>query len=141
MALIARYLVDTSVWARRRQPVVAARVVPLISAGLVATCSVLDAEALYSTRSCAEYEQIRRDRRAAYEFLASDQEVWDRALDVQRELAARSMIRSVGIPDLLVAAVAERHRVTVLHYDRDFEHVASITGQLVEWVVPRGRTR
>jgi predicted nucleic acid-binding protein len=141
MALIARYLVDTSVWTRRRQPVVAARVVPLISAGLVATCSVLDAEALYSTRSSAEYEQIRRDRRAAYEFLASDQEVWDRALDVQRALAARSMIRSVGIPGLLVAAVAERHRVTVLHYDRDFEHVASITGQLVEWVVPRGRTR
>ena len=48
------------------------------------------------------------------------------------------MIRSVGIPDLLVAAVAELHRVTVLHYDADFQHVASITGQPVDWVVPRG---
>ena len=136
--MIARYVVDTSVWARRRQPTVAARVTPLIGAGLVATCSVLDAEALYSTRSPAEYEQVRRDRRAAYEFLVTDQEVWDRALDVQRQLAGQSMTRSVGIPDLLIAAIAELHGVTVLHYDADFEHVASITGQSVDWVVPRG---
>lgn len=136
--MIARYLVDTSVWARRRQPGVAARVTPLISAGLVATCSVLDAEALYSTRSAVEYEQVRSDRRDAYEFLVTEQEVWDRALDVQRELARRSMTRSAGIPDLLIAAVAERHRVIVLHYDADFEHVAAITGQPVEWVAPRG---
>ena len=138
MALIARYLVDTSVWARRRHPAVAARAVPLIGSGLVATCSVLDAEALYGTRSPAEYEQIRHDRRVAYEFLVTDQEAWDRALDVQRQLAGRSMTRSVGIPDLLVAAVAELHRVTVLHYDADFDHIASVTGQSTEWVVPRG---
>lgn len=77
-------------------------------------------------------------RREAYEILVTDQEVWDRALDVQRQLAGRSMTRSVGIPDLLVAAVAELHRVTVLHYDTDFDHVASITRQPAEWVVPRG---
>ena len=138
MALIARYLVDTSVWARRLQPGVAARVTPLIGGGLVATCSVLDAEALYATRSPAEYEQVRRDRRAAYEFLVTDQEAWDRVLDVQRQLASRSMTRSVGIPDLLVAAVGALHRVTVLHYDTDLEHVAVVTGQSAEWVVPRG---
>ncbi|MGH3564997.1 MAG: PIN domain-containing protein [Pseudonocardia sp.] len=48
------------------------------------------------------------------------------------------MTRSVGIPDLLVAAVAEHHRVAVLHYDADFDHVAAITGQPAEWVVERG---
>lgn len=138
MAVVARYLLDTSVWARRRQPGVAERVVPLIGVGLVATCSVLDAEALYTTRGAEEYERQRDERRAAYEFLVTDQEVWDRALDVQRELAARSMTRAVGMSDLLVAAVAELHRVVVLHYDADFDHVASITGQPSEWVVPRG---
>jgi predicted nucleic acid-binding protein len=46
--------------------------------------------------------------------------------------------RSVGLPDLLVAAVTERERVTVLHYDADYEIVAGVTGQQVEWVVPRG---
>jgi len=138
MAVVARYLLDTSVWAHRRQPGVAERVVPLIGVGLVATCSVLDAEALYTTRSAKEYERERDERRAAYEFLVTDQEVWDRALDVQRELAARSMTRAVGMSDLLVAAVAELHCVVVLHYDADFDHVASITGQSAEWVVPRG---
>jgi predicted nucleic acid-binding protein len=42
------------------------------------------------------------------------------------------------IPDLLVAAVAEVERLSVLHYDADVELVAGITGQLAEWVVPRG---
>jgi predicted nucleic acid-binding protein len=113
-------------------------VTALIGAGLVVTCSVLDAEALYSTRSPAKYEQVRRVRRAAYAFLVTDQEAWDRGLDVQRQLALRSMTRSVGIPDLLVAAVAELHGVTVLHDDTDFDHVASITGQPTQWVVPGG---
>jgi hypothetical protein len=29
-------------------------------------------------------------------------------------------------------------RLSVLHYDADFELVAGITGQPAEWVVPRG---
>ncbi|MDN5933397.1 MAG: PIN domain-containing protein, partial [Pseudonocardia sp.] len=88
---------------------------------------MLDAEALFTTRSPHRYE--------AYEFLPADQGIWDRVLEVQRGLARRSMICAVGVADLVIAAVAERHRVTVLHYDADFEHVAAITGQPVEWVV------
>jgi predicted nucleic acid-binding protein len=42
------------------------------------------------------------------------------------------------IPDLLVAAVAEVERLSVLHYDAHVELVAGITGQLAEGVVPRG---
>ena len=104
----------------------------------MATCSILDAEALYTSRSPGDYEQLRLERLYAYEFLVADQEVWDRVLEVQRELARRSMTRAVGIPDLVIAAVAERHRLAVLHYDADFDHVAEVTGQEVEWVVPRG---
>ncbi len=40
-----------------------------------------------------------------------------RALQVQAALWRGGQIRAVGFPDLLVAAVAERERVTVLHYD------------------------
>lgn len=138
MAEVARYLVDTSVWHRRQSPSVAERVVPLLSSGLLATCSVLDAEALYSTRSRDEYEKVRQDRRDAYEFLPADQEEWDRALEIQRALAARSMTRAAGIADLLIAAVAERHQVVVLHYDEDYDHIASVTGQRMEWAVSRG---
>jgi predicted nucleic acid-binding protein len=41
-------------------------------------------------------------------------------------------IRAVGFPDLLIAAVAERERVTVLHYDGDYELIAKVTGQSVQ---------
>ena len=46
--------------------------------------------------------------------------------------------RMVKIPDLIIAAVAMRHSVTVLHYDADYEAIAQITGQPVRWLVPSG---
>ena len=39
---------------------------------------------------------------------------------------------------LVIGAVAERHRVSVLHHDGDFDLVAGVTGQRTEWVVPAG---
>ena len=45
------------------------------------------------------------------------------------------MIR-LWLPEL---SIAERHNVTVLHYDADFDTIAAVTGQLTEWVVPRGQ--
>ena len=50
----------------------------------------------------------------------------------------RGQMRAVGLPDLLVAAVAERHRVTVLHYDKAFDLIAAVTGQPTTWVVAPG---
>jgi hypothetical protein len=40
--------------------------------------------------------------------------------------------------DLLTAAAAEHYRASVLHYDADFDHIAAVTGQTVDWIVPRG---
>jgi len=60
-----------------------------------------------------------------------------RALQVQRLLAQRSQ-RGRKIPDLLVAAAAEALDVGVLHYDSDFDLIASVTGQRCTWVVPAG---
>jgi predicted nucleic acid-binding protein len=42
------------------------------------------------------------------------------------------------IPDLVIAAAVESFGLTVLHYDADFEHIAEVTGQSHDWVVPRG---
>jgi hypothetical protein len=47
-------------------------------------------------------------------------------------------MRSVPLPDLLIAAVAERNRVTIVHYDADYDSIASITGQPTQWVVEQG---
>jgi predicted nucleic acid-binding protein len=138
VAVLARCLVDPSALARMRYPAVAEQLAPLIEAGLVATCPVIDMEVLFSTRSPAEYVQVREDRSRAYEYLPVDERVWRRAEAVQAVLAQRSQLRSVGIPGLLIAAVADLHRIPVLHYDADYEHVAAVTEQEVRWVVPRG---
>ncbi len=37
-----------------------------------------------------------------------------------------------SIPDLIIAATAELAGLTVLHLDKDFEIIASITGQPLE---------
>jgi hypothetical protein len=65
-------------------------------------------------------------------------EVWQVALDVQTELAQVGKHRGVALPDLLIAATAHRHGVTLLHYDHEYDLIASVTAQPMDWVVPRG---
>jgi predicted nucleic acid-binding protein len=138
MAAVARYLADTSALARMRHPTVAAVLTPLIVAGIVGTCGVIEFELGWATRSSTEFDELRADRSAGYEWLATHDEDWRRALDVQASLWRGGCMRAVGFPDLLVAAVAERERVTVLHYDGDYELIAQVTSQPMQWVIPRG---
>ena len=112
MAAVARYLADTSALARLRHPGVATVLAPLIESGVVATCGVIEFELRWATRSSAEFEQVQTDRDAGYEWLATHDEDGRRALDVQAALWRGGRIRAVGLPDLLIAAVAERERVT-----------------------------
>lgn len=110
---------------------------PLLEAGEVATCGIVDLETLYTANSPSTYEitatTLRKMARASV-----DQGCVDRALTVQGMLAELSQHRGVALPDLLVAACAERAELTVLHYDADFELISSVTGQPSRWVVPRG---
>ena len=138
MAAVASYLADTSALARLRRQQVAAVLGPLIEAGLIATCGVIEFELGWATRTTAEFDQLRADRDVGYEWLATHDEDWRRALEVQGALWRTGQVRAVGFPDLLIAAVAERERVTVLHYDADYDLIAHVTGQPVQWIVPRG---
>ena len=56
----------------------------------------------------------------------------DRAFEVQMLLADRRQHRAPSIPDLLIAATAEKAGLTVLAVDKDFDLIAEITGQPVE---------
>lgn len=136
MALVD-YLADTSVLTRLASPTVHSRVAPLVHAGSVALCAVAAAEVLRGTRS-PEHHRETRTQLQAFFWLPAPDDVWERLIEVQSALAERGLHQSVKIPDLLIAAIAERNRVAVLHYDRDFDTIAEITGQQCEWVVPRG---
>ena len=134
---VARYLADKSVWARVGQLAVRAALMPHVDRGLVGTCPIIDLEILYSARNASEHRHFRTQR-AAFDYFPMTDEIAQRAIEVQGLLAARAQHRAVSIPDLLVAATAERHSLTVLHYDGDYDRIAEITGQPAEWIVPRG---
>ena len=135
---MATYLADKSALTRRdARPEVRETLEPLLLAGEVATCGVVDLELLYSATSRATYRALSEALRGMPQAPMDDACV-GRALEVQAMLAERSQHRAVPLPDLLVAACAERAGLVVLHYDADFERIAELTGQDVQWVVPRG---
>jgi predicted nucleic acid-binding protein len=134
---MATYLIDKSALARMPKPAVRRRLVPILEAGEAATCALVDLEVLYSTRNVKEHAETRRRRALAYEKVALDDRIFDRAIEVQGKLA-RSGMHRLPIPDFLIAAAAEAAGLIVLHYDADFDTIASVTRQPTEWVVPRG---
>jgi hypothetical protein len=101
-------------------------------------CGVVDLEVLYSATSPADYEKRRTALGNGYTDLPITPEVMSRALETQGRLAAASQHRGVSLPDLIIAACAEVHEAAVVHYDADYDRIAAVTGQPVEWVVPRG---
>ncbi|MGH3679060.1 MAG: PIN domain nuclease [Natronosporangium sp.] len=138
MALIG-YLVDTSALARsRRNPQIQARLEQLGTQRLLLRCGITDLEVLHSAVSPADYERTRADLNSGLTDLPITPQIVGRALDVQRALARASQHRGVSLPDLIIAACAEVHGATVVHYDADYDRIAAVTGQPVEWVVPRG---
>jgi predicted nucleic acid-binding protein len=131
------YLIDTSALKRVGQPAVRAVVEPLAARGEVARPTICDLEVGYSARTGGEWDQLV----GSLEIFASVETTAAhvrRALQIQRLLAERSQ-RGRKIPDLLVAAAAEQRSLTVLHYDADFDLIATVTGQSTRWVVPAGQ--
>ena len=131
-------LVDTSVVTRLRLAEVRAVVEPLAAAGELGRPSICDLEVGYSARNADEWDDLV-GALDAFERVDITAGHLRRALQVQRMLAGRSL-RGRKIPDLLVAAAAEEIEATVLHYDADFDLIASVTGQRCRWVVPAGST-
>lgn len=135
---MAVYLADKSALIRQaNRPEVDAVIAPLLLAGRIATCGIVDLELLYSAPHRASYEELA-DALAALPRVPVTDAVVDRSLEVQGLLATTSQHRGVTLPDLLIAACAEAAGLTVLHYDADFDRIAQITGQAAQWVVPRG---
>lgn len=134
---LAHYLADKSALSRLAKPEVGERLGPLLAEGAVATCGIVLLEVLYSARTGADYVAIR-ELLEGLERVPVDDQTFDRALEVQERLAQRGEHRGSSLPDLLLAAAAERAALTVLHYDSDFDRIRAVTGQRAEWVVPRG---
>ena len=69
-----------------------------------------------------------------FAWVPTPERAYERAGEVQQMLTEGGMHRSAGPVDLLIAATAERERLTVLCDDRDFQAIARMTGQPVKLV-------
>lgn len=132
-----RYLVDKSALARWPKPTVAPVLDELSDRGLLAVCGAVEIEVIHSARTAKDAQRARWLLRG-FGWLPMPDDIWDRAIDVQVQALHKGNHRALSMADLLIAATAERHGVTVLHYDGDYDMITSITGQPTTWVVPAG---
>ncbi len=132
------YLADTSFMVHQdRHPLVRSRYERLLLEGRIALCQMTAMEWINNAAdpqgAAALAAAIKGHR-----WLDVTAAVMDRAVEVHLQLAAASQHRNFSLPDLIIAATAEQHGATVLHYDSDFDRIGAATGQSVEWVAPRG---
>ncbi|MFJ3088094.1 PIN domain nuclease [Streptomyces sp. NPDC086838] len=132
-----RYLIDKSALARWTKPAVKQVLKPLHERYLLAVCHPTEYEMVHSARDGSEATRISTWLHA-FDYLHVTEDTFARALEVQRHVLHAGYHRALSFPDLLIAATAELNRLTVLHYDGDFDMIASLTGQPAEWVVPPG---
>ncbi len=132
-------LVDTSALIlASRDAVVGAWLRDSVLANRVVICDQVALEYLRGARSQTEFDRFDTVLRA-FPSIPIEPLDWGRARAVFRELAAVSSgyQRSVPIADALIAATAERHDLTVVHFDGDFDRIVAITGQSTRWVAQR----
>jgi predicted nucleic acid-binding protein len=135
-------LLDNSAWARLADPALSgerlAEIADAIEGGQVACCLPFLLEAGYSARDARRHEELMGELLALPRF-EIDAAVESRAVDAQRQLARAGHHRLPPV-DLLVAAIADRHQLDVLHYDHDYDLLAEKTDLRFEsvWLAPRG---
>lgn len=136
-------LLDNSAWARLESPSLPESrrlaVAGMIENDGIAVCVPFLLEAGWSARSAAHHEELLADL-LQLPFLPIDTDVERGALSAQRDLARRGHQRSASPSDLLIAACAHVNHAGILHYDRDYDLLAELTGLAFEstWLADAG---
>ncbi|MEV8018817.1 PIN domain nuclease [Streptomyces sp. NPDC086554] len=132
-----RYLIDKSALARWGQPAVAEVLDQLHRRGLLCMTGVVHIESMYSARNGRDAERLGHLLRS-FDYLPCPDEVWDVAIETQDKAVEKGNHRAFSTADLVIAATAQRNRVTVLHYDEDYDQIAELTDYASRWVIDRG---
>jgi predicted nucleic acid-binding protein len=135
-------LLDNSAWVRlgdRALPAGRAdEIADALESGSLGACLPFMLEAGYSARTAREHDQLFEELLALPHYHLDDA-AERRALDAQAQLARVGHHRLPPV-DLLVAALADRYGLGVLHYDHDYDLIAEKTDLRFEsvWLAPRG---
>lgn len=135
-------LLDNSAWARVGDAALdddrVDEIAAALEAGRIGTCLPFLLEAGYSARGPRDHEELLAELLALPRF-GIDEEVEQRALDAQRQLARAGHHRLPPV-DLLMAAIADRHGLGILHYDHDYDVLSEKTDLDFPsvWLAPDG---
>src|SRR5258708_7122349 len=122
-------LLDNSAWARLAHASLprsrSDEVADAVEAGLVFVSLPSLLEAGYSAQNASGHRELINELRAL-PWAMIDSAVERRAIDVQGQLARAGHHRIPPV-DLLIAALAERHELGILHYDHDYDIILGKT--------------
>jgi predicted nucleic acid-binding protein len=136
------FLLDNSAWARLEHHSLPAQRADEIATALeeerVGICLPFLLEAGYTARGARDHERLVEDLLHLH-LLPVDEGIEWRAISVQRDLADNGH-RRIPPADLILAAIADRYELAILHYDRDFDLLLAKTDLEFEsaWLAPRG---
>jgi predicted nucleic acid-binding protein len=109
-----------------------------IARGVVRITTLTMLEIGYSARSGTDLQdELHRPPLVLMPIEYLTPAIESRAMTVQALLAERGLHRAPSVADLLIAASAELTGATVLHADKDFDLIATVTGQPVETLEDR----
>jgi predicted nucleic acid-binding protein len=130
---VTTWLIDKSALVRLALSPDSAEWASRIEHRLVRITSVTRLEIGYSARSGPDLRlAIRQPPLASMPVEYLTPAIEDRAVEVLALLADRGQHRAPSLPDLIIAAAGELAGLTILHVDKDFDMIATITGQPVE---------
>jgi predicted nucleic acid-binding protein len=130
---VTTWLIDKSALVRLPASPDAAEWAGRIERGLVRITTVTRLEVGYSARSGPQLRSgFRQPPLASMPVECLTPAIEDRAVEILALLADRGQHRAPSLPDLIIAAAAELAGLTVLHLDKDFDMIATVTGQPVE---------
>lgn len=126
-------LIDTSAWLfnfpPREVPRIRDRVTGLVRGNLAAVTSPILFELLHGVASGEEFNRWRRHLSSLHQFPLTETD-WLKAAQWARRLKSRGL--KAKTVDFLIAYKAIRHRLTLLHADADFDHIARFVPLRVE---------
>ncbi|MFJ9691802.1 PIN domain-containing protein [Kitasatospora sp. NPDC101183] len=127
------YLLDTSALFRLlREPKLQAAWYDAIDVGGIASCYPQRAEFLYSARDGREYDEVSEMFADLYPDVSVPKGAGRWIDSVQRRMAHAGQHRSASAVDLVIAATAAHHGLTVLHDDADYRTVARHAADFAE---------
>jgi predicted nucleic acid-binding protein len=103
-----------------------------IDAEAIGSCYPQRTEFLYSARNASEYDEIAEMFGDLYPDVSVPKNAGRWISSVQHQMARASQHRSASAVDLMIAATAAHHGLTVLHDDVDYRTVARHAPDLTE---------